>query len=328
MPGKSDRVISPPAHAPMVTLDAFVDGLKVAATSPYAYASYVLLLACWTFLAARGQRLRVVRSVLKDLPEHQRFEILKREFPEFPRSGLSPEQWIRARAHAMILIAFVALLLSGTVISVISMTSPSSKKIADLTSQTDWQMFLTLVKANVAVNGKEAIPYQCVDEKTGHVGVPRPVSVRRGEPLLVAVLVNLVVDNAYSKNRGLIYPVGLTTTWDRTSYLIYDGRDAEQWRISYGPKLVRDFVQSVALTAPKTAGIHYIVIMAGAALSVDQVFHGNTEAAENANSLWNLPYSRFAGHACGGYIDRPFIHASGRQEHVLWPMIAIPVQVR
>ena len=306
-------------------LQSFLEGLKVAATHPFAFVSYSLLLVCWTFLVAKGQRLKKIASIVRDLPEDKRTEILLREYPEYPRSGLSAEQWLRSRRNGMVLVAFLAFLLAATLIVVVSLVQSSPRRIADLTTSTDWQMFLVLKGARASIENGTELDFSCFSQKTGTVSAPPPLILPAGKPFLLDVVVNLVVDNIFHKFPDLIYPIGLTTTWDRTMHVIYDGRDANQWRLSYGPKMDRNFLARYALVAPASSGQHYILIMTGAAYSIEQVFHGSSEATESANSVWNLPLSRFAGHECTGYLERPFIHTGGRQERVLWPLVAIPV---
>jgi hypothetical protein len=308
-----------------VSFPSFVEGLKTASTGPYAFASYALLVACWTYLVAKGQRLRVI----KKLPESDRTAVLLREYPDYPRSGLSAEQYLRSKRLTMIMIGCIAFLGALTVVSVIAIVGSSQKRISDLTSETDWQMFLTLRGAKVALgNAENSIDYTCIEEKTGAVIKPAKLEVAPGDSILLTLYVNLVVDNIFHKYAGLVYPVAATTTWDHAVYTIYDGKDAEEWRRNYGPKMDRDFYRDLALKAPDTKGQQFIIIVTGAALSVEQVIHGSTEGVESANSIWNEPFAQLSGHECFGYLHRPFIHLGGRQERVNWPFFAIPVLVK
>jgi hypothetical protein len=103
--------------------DAFVAGLREAAHSQPAFVAYVLLALCWTLLFASAQSLRGFASAIRDLPELQRVELLKRDYPAFIRKSLSSQDFIGRRQKLIWLVALLALLLATTVVVVVAFPS-------------------------------------------------------------------------------------------------------------------------------------------------------------------------------------------------------------
>jgi hypothetical protein len=103
----------------------FLESLKVVAASPYALVGYLALVAAWLTLAIYGQKIRAIGKLIKDLPERDRLEILKREYHTTPRAGLTADQWIRSRKHAFIFFAFLALVVGAIVLVLAALARPS-----------------------------------------------------------------------------------------------------------------------------------------------------------------------------------------------------------
>jgi hypothetical protein len=109
---------------------AFLQSLKVTATSPYAFVGYVCVVAAWLYTVIARHRLNTVSKHLKDLPEARRAEVLLREYNTTPRAGLSAEQWIKARQHTLFFLAFIATLVTVVAIAGIawSRSSPGNEE--------------------------------------------------------------------------------------------------------------------------------------------------------------------------------------------------------
>jgi hypothetical protein len=99
----------------MLWVQAFIEGLKTAATSPYAFVAYVCLVAGFIFWLVSESRLKAIGR----LPAKEQAAVLKIEYNVFPREGLSGEQWIHSRRITLTFWAFVvlivAIVLLGTV---------------------------------------------------------------------------------------------------------------------------------------------------------------------------------------------------------------------
>src|SRR5258706_11899147 len=96
-----------------------IQTLPVAATSPFAFVSYVCLLAAYVYVAVSTFRLKRVSKTLSLIPEHKRAAILAKEYSTFPKSGLAPREWLTSRKHLFFFLAFLATLLAVTIIVVI-----------------------------------------------------------------------------------------------------------------------------------------------------------------------------------------------------------------
>jgi hypothetical protein len=99
----------------MEWVQAFIEGLKTAATSPYAFVAYVCLVAGFIFWLVSENRLRAIAR----LPAAEQASVLMQEYKAFPRGGLSGEQWIHVRRITLTFWAFVvlvvAIVLLGTI---------------------------------------------------------------------------------------------------------------------------------------------------------------------------------------------------------------------
>jgi len=218
------------------------------------------------------------------------------------------------------------------------MTQETRRQKTNAESSTDWQTFLYTKVIFALRDGRGDGPARIdsvvcgmsIDSATGSVVEPpdgQRLTLPADSNVLLVVAVKLVVDNIFRKNQGLIYPIGLSTTWDHRVFTIYDGQDAQQWRSAYGPTLDRDFARDIAIRTPSSPGTQYLLIMTGAALDARQLFAASTSTEESANAVWNLPFSRFEHMECGGYLQHTFLHPGQRREHVNFPFIAVPVDV-
>lgn len=105
-----------------------IKGLGTAATSPYAFVSYVVLIAAWVYVTVKDRRLRLIRKTLRDLPEKHRIEILQKEYNTTPRAGLSANQWLRSRRMSLFFLGYVTLLVCIVVIVVVYLWKPGSSE--------------------------------------------------------------------------------------------------------------------------------------------------------------------------------------------------------
>jgi hypothetical protein len=115
----------------MDALRAFLNALPAAATSPYAYAAYVLALVAWvaTFWL-RNQPQRESQKILTEFRDDAaRNEALARLLGQAPPEGLAKKQildWVniqtRAKSRTYLLIAYLATLVAAIVIVVVALT--------------------------------------------------------------------------------------------------------------------------------------------------------------------------------------------------------------
>jgi tetratricopeptide (TPR) repeat protein len=105
---------------------AFFEHLKDIATSPLAFAAYVVLIGAWVYVAVAQQRLHEISQIITKLPENDRAAILVKEYNTTPRHGLSAGEWIKARKQMLVLVAFLATLVTAVVIfAIASFTHPN-----------------------------------------------------------------------------------------------------------------------------------------------------------------------------------------------------------
>src|SRR5690349_21152371 len=122
----------------------FFEGLRTAATSPYAFVAYICLILAWAYVAIAQHRLKRVSQVIAQVPREQRASLLAKEYNVLPRSRLSAEQWIRSRKHTLFFLAFLALLLASLVLITVALTVRKEVAIKSSIKTVDWQMTLNL----------------------------------------------------------------------------------------------------------------------------------------------------------------------------------------
>lgn len=315
-------------------MEALISALPQAAVSPFAFVAYVILVIGFIYSTVTQQRLKRITNVIKDLPEDQRAALLTREYPEYPSRGISSEQYIRLKKHRSILIIILAIIMVILILSTISLViyqgdlkeQRTTERVERQTSVTDWNMSLQLAAAVISkdmTSENTATILEC-DYLSGKRY--SPVSYKKGEPLRLTAKLKLTVDNVFEKNRNMIYPIGLSTTWDDTIHTLYDGVDAEQDRLAHGGgTLNNEIIRHIQLKPSEISGRQYIVILSGATMNSQQLFHASVEGQESANDILKLNYSNFENKECSGFIEHPFVHPDGRLEKVLWPIIAIPI---
>lgn len=114
-------------RAELLMWEKLVQNLPVAASSPYAVISYVCLVAAYAYVIVSTHRLKKVAKALALLPEEQRAAVLAKEYLTFPRSGLSPRQWLASRKQLFVFLAFLATVLSVTIILIVSLRASDNR---------------------------------------------------------------------------------------------------------------------------------------------------------------------------------------------------------
>lgn len=117
--------------------NAFLSALPSAATSPYAFAGYVGLVASWLIIGLRVKRNKNLLDALEKIPEDQRLSALKAEMGNVdPPSGLTAQEWLKSRIHSYYFICFVVFLICLTVLAVVAYVltpeNPAKKVSADV----------------------------------------------------------------------------------------------------------------------------------------------------------------------------------------------------
>ena len=96
----------------------FLDALSATAFSPLSALCFIVVLVAWALIAREKIRARTVQALLMGLPEKDRITVIDREYRTTPRSGLTAEQWLRARTHVFYLVAFLSTLVVVVLLSV------------------------------------------------------------------------------------------------------------------------------------------------------------------------------------------------------------------
>jgi hypothetical protein len=312
---------------------SLIFALRQAALSPYAFIGYIAVVGAWAYVVSARNQLRLFADDLKQLPKADRWKAVQQRYNVFPREGLAAEDYLRSRRQSLLFLAFLSIVVAVVVVVTVAMTQETSRREIGAERSTDWQTFLYTKEIQVLKGEKPIGSILCgtgVDATTGRLVEPTPnqrLTLPTDTDVLLLVAVKLVVDNIFRKNEGLVYPIGFSTTWDHRVFTIYDGQDAQQWRTAYGSKMDRDFERDIALHTPNSPGTQYLLIMTGAALDARQLFAASSSTEESVNAIWNLPFNRFEGKECGGYLEHTFMHPGQQREHVNFPLIAVPVDI-
>jgi hypothetical protein len=117
-----------------VSYTAFLNSLKDAATSPYAFLGYLAVVSAWVYLARSHHRLTVLARAINDLPKNKRADLLFKEYNTSPAQALDPEQWIRTRLQMLWFAAFLAILAVIAAVTLAALIrSPAPVKTAEIT---------------------------------------------------------------------------------------------------------------------------------------------------------------------------------------------------
>lgn len=156
--------------------ERLVQNLPAAAKSPYALISYVCLVSAYAYVITYTHRLNKVAKVLALLPEDQRAGILAKEYSTFPKSGLSPRQWLASRRQLFLFLAFLATVLSGTIVLIVSLQAAgdragSTKSAISFSGRItiqgrvrDKESNLVLKNAVVCILGRGDVPAERTDD--------------------------------------------------------------------------------------------------------------------------------------------------------------------
>ncbi|MGH1451327.1 MAG: hypothetical protein ACRBBM_18130 [Pseudomonadaceae bacterium] len=101
-------------------LNQLIEALPSAATNPYAFTSYVLLVVAWVIVVFRVKRNKQLLDNLQKLPEQDRLAALKLEIHGVElKEGITPEQWIKSKIHSYLFMGFLSVCLVVTIVTVI-----------------------------------------------------------------------------------------------------------------------------------------------------------------------------------------------------------------
>lgn len=113
-------------------MTVFLKHLQDIASSPYAFIGYISVVSAWVYIATAQHRLKTISKIIRDLPEEDRAKVISKEYNTTPRSGLSPEQWIRSRLHTLYFLAFFAVIICATILIVIAIYTKPLHREASL----------------------------------------------------------------------------------------------------------------------------------------------------------------------------------------------------
>jgi hypothetical protein len=221
-------------------------------------------------------------KVIGQIAEKDRARLLENEYRTFPRSGLSAEQWIRARRMNLLFLGLLALVLAVVLLTTIYLVQETTR--VTQTSETNWQMNLYLRGVEfLDSSGTSVAEKLCDDESRAKPTINDPISLPHGMTFETMLAVDLIIDNVFRTHQDLIYPVGLSTTWDRSIFTVYDGLDVQRYRSKLGSKFQRTLLKTVTLTLPEKTGLQYIIIMSGAMMNTQQLFYATGTSATTAS---------------------------------------------
>lgn len=88
----------------------FLRALPITASSPTAYAAYVLTLLAWGVIAWRVNRYKILLTHIRSLPANDRLPAIKAEMGVIEiKGGVSADQWLKSRIHTFYLVGFIVL---------------------------------------------------------------------------------------------------------------------------------------------------------------------------------------------------------------------------
>jgi hypothetical protein len=226
----------------------------------------------------------------------------------------------------LLFLGLLALVLAVVLLTTIYLVQETTR--VTQTSETNWQMNLYLRGVEfLDSSGTSVAEKLCDDESRAKPTINDPISLPHGMTFETMLAVDLIIDNVFRTHQDLIYPVGLSTTWDRSIFTVYDGLDVQRYRSKLGSKFQRTLLKTVTLTLPEKTGLQYIIIMSGAMMNTQQLFYATEDQRENAFSVWNLSYDSFPRSLCGGLLSNTFSHRDGHLERATFPVVAIPINV-
>jgi hypothetical protein len=308
--------------------ESFVTALKAVADKPLALLGYALLLGAWAYVAVARHRLNRVAAALSTLPAKHRADVLKQEYGVQPTTGLTAEEWLRAQRQRLVFIAVLAFIIAVMLLGGITITEAyrarteaQSIRLRAGVRPVDWQMRLAVDDVQF---------YSTTGNLLGVLECGRDTSapaIPADSLIVVKLKVYLVIDNVYSKFRELIYPIGLSTTWDHQIHELYDGRDVDQVR-QRTSVFQRRFDQSIQIRTPHERGRYFVVLMSGAALSSRQLFTFRADEIETADSAWAPPIDLLRHGSCGTHWSHTFVRNDGVIENASFPFASIPIEVK
>jgi hypothetical protein len=156
----------------------FMSHLKDVASSPYALIGYIVVIVAWVYVVTAQGRLRNISKIISELPEEDRSKILLREYNTSPRKGLTAEQWIRSRQHTLLFLVFLAIILCGTILVIVTIYTKPSHRNASL-SLVDLLVIETdefpKIEIKVRNNSDEVVFLKKADLSTlGQWDLPKP----------------------------------------------------------------------------------------------------------------------------------------------------------
>jgi len=150
--------------------------LPVVATSPAAFAAYLVVIIAWLVISLRVKRNRQLLLHLEKLPERDRLEALRLEMGVVSLKGkLTAQEWISARIHLYLFIGFCILALVVIVLFAMSgFARPRGELAADVTLQDEGSASLASLTVENAYDGSGLRHWFAGSDDTAAIGVPAP----------------------------------------------------------------------------------------------------------------------------------------------------------
>ncbi len=104
-----------------MSVSPFLEQLRTVASSPYALIGYTIVVIVWGFTVNRAIRIKAISRAIGQLPEPDRKSILEKEYGYHLKQGMSAKHFLRAQRSTYIFYGFLALVVTGLIISVVAM---------------------------------------------------------------------------------------------------------------------------------------------------------------------------------------------------------------
>ena len=127
-----------------ISISRFLENFKLVATSPYAFAAYIIVIIVWAILNFKSNRIKTVAGIIRNIPEKDRKSVLEKEYGFYLKEGMTAESFLKAQRNSYFFYTVIALLVTIIIITVIALLKPKDS-VLDLTQNNFNKAMSTLV---------------------------------------------------------------------------------------------------------------------------------------------------------------------------------------
>lgn len=117
-------------------MEAFLKAIPAAASSPYAFAAYVIAALVFMFAGAKLMMARFLLAKIASLPESDRRRAVEIATNTILPKDITPEQWIRHSRQQYIFLLLGSLLISAMAVAMVALIGPNKKGLDDIRKTT------------------------------------------------------------------------------------------------------------------------------------------------------------------------------------------------